>query len=145
MGSRISERAMQLGMQTVRQNRDVPGVSKPSRAAPDALDLLEQFGTTVTVHRSHLIYRRGDPTEFCWRIVSGCTRTVTLMEDGRRRIGEFLWPGDLLGMDGLGEHDVDAEAVTAVTLRRYSRRMVEALAQSHVELALRLRTMAAGR
>jgi CRP/FNR family transcriptional regulator, nitrogen fixation regulation protein len=136
---------MQLGMQTAPQSRDLPRVSKRRRKAPDALDLLDQFGTTVTVHRSHPIYRRGDPTELCWRIVYGCTRTVTLMEHQRRQIDEFLWPGDLLGMDNRGVHDVDAEAVTGVTLRRYSRRMVEALAQNHVELALRLRAMAAAR
>jgi CRP/FNR family transcriptional regulator, nitrogen fixation regulation protein len=143
MGSRISERVMQTEMPAVPQTRNLTGVSKPTRTAPDPLDLLEQFGTTVTVHRSHAIYRRGDPAELCWRIVDGCARAVTLMEDGRRQIDEFLWPGDLLGMDNLGVHDVHAEAVTGVTLRRYSRRMVEALAQSHVELALRLRVMAA--
>jgi CRP/FNR family transcriptional regulator, nitrogen fixation regulation protein len=136
---------MQLGMPTVPQNRELPRASKRSRKVPDALDLLKQFGTTVTVRRSHPIYRRGDPTELCWRIVDGCARTVMLMEDGRRQIDEFLWPGDLLGMDDLGVHDVDAEAVTGVTLRRYSRRTVEALAQSHVELTLKLRTMAATR
>jgi hypothetical protein len=50
-------------------------------------------------------------------------------------------------MDNLGVHDVDvdAEAVAGVTLRRYSRRMVEALAQSHIELALRLRAMVAAK
>ena len=136
---------MQLGMPLVPQNRELSRLSKRSRKLPDALDLFKQFGTTVTVHRSHPIYRRGEPTELCWRIVDGCARTVTLMEDGRRQIDEFLWPGDLLGMDDLGVHDVDAEAVIGVTLRRYSRRTVEAMAQSNVKLALRLRTMAATR
>jgi CRP-like cAMP-binding protein len=64
------------------------------------------------------------------------------LEDGRRQIGEFLWVGDLLGMDDLDVHAFNAEAVTDVTLRRYPRRMVEVLAQSHTGLALRLRTVA---
>jgi hypothetical protein len=89
-------------MPAVQQTRDLTGASKPARTAPDPLDLLEQFGTTVTVRRSHAIFRRGDPTELCWRIVYGCTRTVTLIKDQRRQIDEFLWPGDFLGMDNLG-------------------------------------------
>ena len=67
---------------------------------------------------------------------------VKLLEDGRRQIGDFLWPGDLLGMDDLDLHDFGAEAVTDTTLRRYPRRMVEALAQSNAALAFRLRTLA---
>jgi CRP/FNR family transcriptional regulator, nitrogen fixation regulation protein len=103
-----------------------------------------QFGITVTVRRGHEIYRQSEPTEFCWRIVSGCVSTVKLLEDGRRQVGKFLWSGDLMGMDDLGVHDFGAQAVTDVTLRRYARRMVEALAQSHTALALRLRALAVG-
>lgn len=53
-------------------------------AGPDALDLLEQFGSTVTAQREHEIHGQGDPAEYCWRILSGCVRMVRLMEDGRR-------------------------------------------------------------
>jgi len=104
---------------------------------------LEQFGCTVTVRRDHAIYGHGEPTEFCWRILTGCARTVKLMEDGRRQIEEFLWPGDLLGMDDLGTHYSDGEAVTDLTLRRYPRRIVEAQAENHAVLALWLRTVTA--
>ena len=48
----------------------------------------------------------------------------------------------MLGLDDVGTHDFAAEAVTDVTLRRYPRRMVEALADSHAALARRLRAMA---
>ncbi len=133
---------MQAAMQTIQKTRNAPQMTRPDRLTPDALDLLEQFGCTVTVQRAHEIYGQGEPTEFCWRIVSGCARTVKLLADGRRQVGEFLWPGDLLGMNDFDVHDFSAEAVTDVTLRRYSRRMVEALAQSHTALALRLRTLA---
>jgi CRP/FNR family nitrogen fixation transcriptional regulator len=68
-------------------------------------------------------------------------RTVRLMGDGRRQVGAFLWPGDLIGIDDLDQHYSDAEAVTDVALRRYSRRMVEAEAESHAAVALWLRAM----
>jgi CRP/FNR family nitrogen fixation transcriptional regulator len=134
---------MRAGMQTVQDTRHVLETSRLQPGIPDALTLFEQFGSTVTIHRSHEIYGQGRPTAFCWRIVSGCVRTVTLMEDGRRQIGAFLWPGDLLGMDDVGTFSSAAEAVTVVTLRCYPRRMVEALAQSNAALARRLRMMAA--
>jgi CRP/FNR family transcriptional regulator, nitrogen fixation regulation protein len=141
IGERGLDRAMHVAMQTMQKTRSTLHGTKSDPVTPDALNLLEQFGTTVTVLRSHEIYGQGEPTESCWRIISGCVRTAKLSE-GRRQIGEFLWVGDLLGMDDLDLHAFNAEAVTDVMLRRYPRRMVEALAQSHTGLALRLRLLA---
>lgn len=118
----------------------------PPLAAPaprDALDLLEQFGTTVAVERDREILGQGDRVEFCYKILIGCVRRVKLMEDGRRQVGEFLLAGDLFGFDALGTHDFAAEAVSDVALRRYPRRMVEALAESQLALARRLRDLTA--
>ncbi|MBV9250870.1 MAG: helix-turn-helix domain-containing protein [Acetobacteraceae bacterium] len=108
----------------------------------DAIDLLEQFGITVKVERGHEIHAQGHCAEHCWRIVSGCVRTVKLLEDGRRAVGEFLFAGDYFGQDDVETYDLAAEAVTDVVLRRYPRRMVEALADSHAVLARRLRGIA---
>ncbi len=135
---------MHAMMQTAQQTRGLPGRINARPAAPDSLDLLEQFGSTVTVQREHEIHGQGDSAEYCWRILSGCVRTVKLMEDGRRQVGEFLLAGDMFGLDDLGTHDFAAEAITEVKLRRYPRRMVEALAESHAGLARRLREMTLG-
>jgi CRP/FNR family transcriptional regulator, nitrogen fixation regulation protein len=133
---------MHASLQTLQPTRGIPTITQRQPGAPDALDLLEQFGTAVTVQREHEIHGQGDTTEYCWRILSGCVRTVKLMEDGRRQVAEFLFAGDLLGLNDLGTHDFAAEAVTDVTLRRYPRRMVESLADSHAALARHLRAMA---
>jgi len=110
-------------------------------APRDALDLLEQFGATVTVHHDREIHAEGDPADYCYRILSGCVRTVKLMEDGRRQIGEFLVAGDMFGFDTLGTYVFAAEAVSDVVLRRFPRRMVDALAESNLGLTRRLRDM----
>jgi CRP-like cAMP-binding protein len=110
-------------------------------APRDALDLLEQFGTTIAVQRDHEIHGQGEKARSCFRVLSGCVRVVKLMEDGRRQIGEFLMAGDLLGFDALDTHDFAAEAVSDVVLRRYPRRMVDALAESNAGLARRLRNL----
>jgi CRP/FNR family transcriptional regulator, nitrogen fixation regulation protein len=133
---------MQATTQTAQQVHSAPGYAVRQPATPDALDLLEQFGSTMGVQREHEIHGQGDAADYCWRILSGCVRTVKLMEDGRRQVADFLFAGDLLGLDDLGTHDFAAEAVTDVTLRRYPRRMVEALADSHAALARRLRALA---
>jgi CRP-like cAMP-binding protein len=105
---------------------------------PDALDALERFGTTVCVKREQEIHAQGEGVQFCYRILRGCVRTVRLMEDGRRQIGEFLMAGDLLGFDALETYDFAAEAVSDTVLRRYPRRMVDALAEHSVFLSRRL-------
>jgi CRP/FNR family nitrogen fixation transcriptional regulator len=110
-------------------------------AARDALHLLDQFGTTISIQREQEIYGQGEPASSCYRVLSGCVRLVKLMEDGRRQIGEFLMAGDLLGFDELETHDFAAEAVSDVVLRCYSRRMVETLAESNIALARRLRDL----
>jgi CRP-like cAMP-binding protein len=51
--------------------------------------------------------------------------------------------GDLLGFDTLGTFDFAAEAVSDVVLRRYPRRMVDALAENNVALTRRLREVTA--
>jgi CRP/FNR family nitrogen fixation transcriptional regulator len=109
----------------------------------EVLDLLEQFGANLSVRHDREIHGEGDRAEFCYRIVGGCVRLVKLMEDGRRQVGEFLVAGDLLGFDTLDCYDFTAEAVSDVVLRRYPRRMVDALASSNPALARRLREMAA--
>src|ERR1700749_3907053 len=103
----------------------------------DVLDILEQFGYTISVQHDREIHCEGDPAEFCYRIVAGCVRMVKLMEDGRRQICEFLMAGDLLGFDALDCYDFAAEAVSDVVLRRYPRRVVDALATTNMTLARR--------
>jgi CRP/FNR family nitrogen fixation transcriptional regulator len=114
----------------------------PNLFAHDPFTLLEQFGTTVAIRRGQQIYAHEQPTAYCWRILSGCARTVKLMEDGRRQVADFLWQGDLVGMHDEATYYADAEAVTDLVLRRYPRRMVEAQAAGNVPLAVWLRTVA---
>jgi CRP/FNR family transcriptional regulator, nitrogen fixation regulation protein len=133
---------MELTMQVMAQTVG-PSIGKIPAIHPapvrDALDLLEQFGATVSVQRDREIHGQGEKAAWCYRVVSGCVRVVNLMEDGRRQIGEFLLAGDVLGFDALETYDFAAEAVSDVVLRRYPRRMVDTLAERNISLARRLR------
>jgi CRP/FNR family transcriptional regulator, nitrogen fixation regulation protein len=121
-----------------------PGASSRASAQPtipDALSLLEQFGSTSMVQREREIYGHGESADCCWQVLSGCVRMVRVMEDGRRHVGEFLLPGDFFGLEDVGFYECAAEAITNVILRRYPRRLVEALANRHSGLASRLRAL----
>jgi CRP/FNR family transcriptional regulator, nitrogen fixation regulation protein len=132
----ITQRTERFTGHTGAQRPAIPALLKPTER--DALALLEQFGTTVPIRRDQEIYGQGDKADYCYRVLSGCVRTVRLMEDGRRQIGEFLMAGDLLGFDTLGTYDFAAEAVCDVVLRRYPRRTVDALAENNFALTRRL-------
>lgn len=125
------------------ERRFTSALSAFPRPAPrDPLALLEQFGSTISVHRDREIYGQGDLAAYCYRVVSGCVRMVKLMEDGRRQVGEFLMAGDLIGFDVMGSYDFAAEAVSDVVLRRYPRQAVEALVERNYTLARWLREAA---
>ena len=117
------------------ERTDTRGTQRPQPR--EVLDLLEQFGSTISVQHDREIHGEGDTAEFCYRVVAGCVRIVKLMEDGRRQICEFLMAGDLLGFDALDCFDFTAEAVSDVVLRRYPRRTVDALASTNLTLARR--------
>lgn len=116
-----------------------PRVEATELSRQAALDVLERFGARRKVRRGQEIYAAGDPAEHCYRIVSGCVRSVGLDADGRRCIAEFLLPGELFGFDALGAHHLSAEAVTDAVVLCYPRRVVESLAEQHGALGRRLR------
>ena len=106
----------------------------PTPCPRDPLALLEQFGSTVSVHRDREIYGQGDQAAYCYRVLSGCVRMVKLMEDGRRQVGEFLMAGDLIGFDvdrqlrfrRRGSHRCGAASLSAPDSRRAGRAQLHA-------------------
>jgi CRP/FNR family nitrogen fixation transcriptional regulator len=107
--------------------------------SPPLLDPLVSLAAIVTFDRDDEIVFQGDDAEYCYEVVSGCVRTVWLLEDGRRHVGEFLFAGDLLGCDSAQQYEFGAEAVTRATLRRYRASAIEDRAETDLAFAQRLR------
>ena len=59
-------------------------------SAPDD-DMPRLRPRVVTAGRDDEIVAQDDKATDCYLVVSGCLRTVRLMADGRRQIGEFLF------------------------------------------------------
>jgi CRP/FNR family nitrogen fixation transcriptional regulator len=99
----------------------------------------ENAGALVDIEKGCDIIAQGDAADYCFEIIEGCARSVQRLEDGRRQISDFLLPGDIFGLDAVGEHDFAGEAVTAVTIRRLRLSTVELLAEDDAVFALGLR------
>ena len=98
---------------------------------------------TINYARDEEIIAQDEKAEYGFQVVGGCVRTVRLLEDGRRQVGEFLMPGDLFGWENGADHSFGAEAVTPVTLYRFHLRTLEEKAATDSGFACKLRQHAA--
>jgi len=77
----------------------------------------------VRVHKGETLYRLGEPLSAVYAVRFGTLKTHVTMEDGRSQITGFHLPGEVVGLDGLGEmqHASDATALedTEVCVMRF--------------------------
>jgi len=116
------------------------GAIHAGRASDCSQDLSELadlpgIGVTVTVCPGQTIVIEGDPIRHYFRIVSGTVRLYKAIADGRRQVIDFIGPGNCFGLTGLEHHSYSAEAVSPVTLIRYSRQTLEGAIESIPALA----------
>jgi CRP-like cAMP-binding protein len=105
-------------------------------------EALRAAAQRMTVARGREIYAEGSPATHFYAVARGAVRICKLMADGRRQITEFAVAGDMFGLDGAAQHLLGAEAITDVTLLRYARRSVEALAERESAVARTMQAVA---
>jgi len=103
--------------------------------APDGIAVIDRVGTVVTLKHDEALFREGDPADRYFKVVRGAVRGCKLLADGRRHIGDFFLPGDFIGLDAAETYGFSAEAVSDITIIRYARRKVEALAWQEPRVA----------
>ena len=118
-------------------------VNAPQASPSDLPDLSALRPAIVRAGRDEEIFAQDTKADHCYLVVSGCLRTVRLLEDGRRQVGEFLFAGEILGWDSLDRHDFSAEAVTKVVLHRVNRESMERLADRDPTFARQMRLLSA--
>lgn len=119
-------------------------VAQVTRSQGDPLGRLDPVTRVVSLAADEELFAQGSPVRYCYRVESGCVRSVRLLEDGRRLIDRFLLPGDLLAFDAGDRHDVSAEAVGCATLSRYPIQAITDLAARDVTFARYLWSTTAG-
>lgn len=84
------------------------------------------------------VFCEGDPRTHVYRVEDGVIAIYKTLFDGRRRIIDFAYPGDFIGLGVLGEHIMSAQATCAAKVRCLSASALERLAETDASLALKL-------
>jgi CRP/FNR family transcriptional regulator, nitrogen fixation regulation protein len=58
------------------------------------------------------IYGAKECADYFYKVISGCIRSYTVLEDGRRLIAAFHLPGEVFGLEPTERHLFSAEAVS---------------------------------
>jgi CRP-like cAMP-binding protein len=108
-----------------------------------ALNALESLAVPARYKNGEVVYRRNDPVEYWYRILSGAARKGALSADGNRHIVDFLLPGDMFGFSARGVQPFCVEAIVPGTIIvRYPRRNAERIADSDPQIARAIREAA---
>ncbi|MGD0867370.1 MAG: helix-turn-helix domain-containing protein [Rhizomicrobium sp.] len=90
---------------------------------------MRKIGVIVNLARGKTVFGDGEEARYSYKVVEGAVRLSKIMLDGRRQIAEFALPGDMFGFECGDVYALSAEAVTPVTLVRYSRSNIERLGE----------------
>lgn len=84
------------------------------------------------------VFCEGDPRAHVFRVEEGVIAIYKTLCDGRRRIIDFAYPGDLIGLGALDAHIMGAQATCSSKVRCLSANALETLAEKDASLALKL-------
>lgn len=71
------------------------------------------------------LYFEGDRVDWVYQVTSGVLRLTRLLEDGRRQVIAFGYPGDIVGFPSAGLHHTDCEVLVDAQLQPYRRSHLE--------------------
>lgn len=108
----------------------------------DELSLLDDIVKFIDLSAGDALFDEGEPAANVYNLTSGTIKLYKLMPDGRRQVTGFLFPGDFLGLAASEDYIYSAEAVTTVSLCRFSRADLDTLMEQTPQLERRLLSMA---
>ena len=79
----------------------------------DRLDEIIQRGKPL--QKGDHLYRDGEKFSAVYAVRSGCLKTFHITDDGREQVTGFYFPGEVLGMDGIGQNQHASSAVATET------------------------------
>ena len=98
--------------------RTASGSSSPRKggrarqsSAPTPDVLFDRMSESASLPANKVIFREAEPAEYFYLVKSGCVRTFS-NHNGGRRIHAFYFPGEYFGLEEAEEHSVSAETVT---------------------------------
>jgi len=88
--------------------------------------------------RDEEIYGEGELAEFVYNVISGVVRTHRVLDDGRRQISSFYFPGDLFGLEVGEDHSATAEAVSTCEIGVIKRKALDRMTSDNCSAAREL-------
>ena len=104
-------------------------VTIPTDAATPVLRANAPKRRFKSVEASHkagdYLYFEGDKVQRLYEVKSGVLRLTRLLEDGRRQVISFGYPGDIVGFPSQGLHHTDCDVLVDARVQPYSRAALE--------------------
>ncbi|MDP1618714.1 helix-turn-helix domain-containing protein [Phenylobacterium sp.] len=97
-------------------------------AATALADVMERLGLRMNFAKDEEIFCQDEEADLTYLVVSGAVRTTRLLSDGRRQVGSFYYPGDLVGLETGDIHRFSAEALSDSVLLVVKRSALKAFA-----------------
>ena len=122
---------------------DCEGLKQP---APELLQWISAFRQgEARFLRGEVVFAQGTRPRHLYTILSGVLMRTRLLEDGRRQIINFMFPGDFIGLQSAldGEMTHTVEALTGAVLCMFNRERFFDLAAQQPQLSFDITWMAA--
>ena len=121
--------------------------SKIAKVEPSQLNELarqDAFWSEFKYPGGSKLFEEAEPADYVYQIGEGAVRTYKHLSDGRRQIGAFYLPGDMLAVENCEIHRFTAEAIVNTTVRVAKRRTLFArLAKDDIPAANNVRDLVA--
>ncbi len=83
-----------------------------SNAAPPAFaDVMRRLGLKTTFAKDEELFAQDEDADLVYLLISGAVRTTRLLSDGRRQVGDFYYPGEMVGLETSAMHRFYAESI----------------------------------
>ena len=100
----------------------------PHGASSKIAQVMSRMGAAMRFAKDDEIFFQDDDAELIYLLQSGAARTTRLLADGRRQVGGFYYPGDLIGFETGEQHRFSAEALCDCTVLVLKRRALNEFA-----------------
>jgi CRP/FNR family transcriptional regulator len=107
------------------------------------LATFKNLGRTVNLPAGKTLFHEGDSVTRVFTLTTGTLKLYNLLEDGRRQVTGFVYPGDFLGICMDEEHAFSAEAVENAQLCWFPRARFDGFVDEHSPMERELYRMAA--
>jgi CRP-like cAMP-binding protein len=129
---------MQTQLRTVSASQPHTNPMPHSAPVRGGFGAMEVMGSPMRFGPNEEIFGEGEPAEYVYKVTQGAVQTYKILCDGRRHIGGFYLPGDILGLEIGKEHQFSAEAINDARVLVVRRSAVISLAERDCDAAREL-------